>query len=86
MRLPCPAGGFFCFPRVSVCLGSLIVRRRCQTPKALEVWAHTATDELVHVHHMHLINREGRHEAAAEACLRIVDFCRQPWRDYDCSK
>ena len=50
------------------------------------VWALTATDEPVHVHHMHLINHEGRHEAEAEACRRIVAFCRRKYRDFDTSE
>jgi 7-cyano-7-deazaguanine synthase in queuosine biosynthesis len=50
------------------------------------VWALRETDEPVHAHHMHLINHEGRHEAEAEACRRIIAFCRQTWRDFDYSE
>jgi 7-cyano-7-deazaguanine synthase in queuosine biosynthesis len=50
------------------------------------VWALTTTDEPVHVHHMHLINHENRHEVEAEACRRIVAFCRQRYRDFECSE
>lgn len=50
------------------------------------VWALTATGEPVHVHHMHLVNHEGRHEAEAEACRRIVAFCRRTYRDFDTSE
>jgi 7-cyano-7-deazaguanine synthase in queuosine biosynthesis len=50
------------------------------------VWALTTTDEPVHVHHMHLINHEGRHEAEAEACRRIIDFCGQRYRDFETSE
>lgn len=40
-------------------------------PTACLVWALTETDEPVHVHHMHLINWEGRYEVEANACNRI---------------
>jgi 7-cyano-7-deazaguanine synthase in queuosine biosynthesis len=50
------------------------------------VWALAETDEPVHVHHMHLINPEGRHEAEAEACRRIVAFCRQKYRGFEFSE
>ncbi len=50
------------------------------------VWALTTTDEPVHAHHMHLIIREGRHEAEADACRRIVAFYRRRYRDFDTSQ
>jgi 7-cyano-7-deazaguanine synthase in queuosine biosynthesis len=50
------------------------------------IWALTASDEPVHVHHMHLINPEGRHQAEAEACRRIVVVCRQKYRDFQYSE
>ncbi len=39
------------------------------------VWALTETNEPVHVHHMHLVNWEGRHDVEAEACSRIIAYC-----------
>lgn len=53
---------------------------------AVLVWALTETDEPVHVHHMHLINPEGRHKAEAEASRRIVAICRREYRDIDYSE
>ena len=46
--------------------------------------AHTLreTQDRVVVHHVHLINTEGRHQAEAEACRKIVDFCRSHYRDF----
>lgn len=41
----------------------------------------TTTDELW-VHHVHLINREGRHRAEARACADIVAWCRQHLRPF----
>lgn len=41
----------------------------------------TTTDDLW-VHHVHLINREGRHHAEAQACANIVAWCREHLRPF----
>lgn len=38
-------------------------------------------DEIV-AHHVHLRNREGRHRAEAEACRKIVEYCKSRFRDF----
>lgn len=40
------------------------------------------TEDLVLVHHVHLINLEGRHRAEAHACKNIVEYCRRNYRDF----
>lgn len=35
---------------------------------------------------MHLVNREGRHEVEADACRRIVAYCREAYRDFETSE
>jgi 7-cyano-7-deazaguanine synthase in queuosine biosynthesis len=42
----------------------------------------TTTDDELWVHHVHLINREGRHRAEARACEEIVAWCRQHLRPF----
>jgi hypothetical protein len=50
------------------------------------VWALTTTGEPVHVHHLHLINSEGRHQVGAEACRRIAAWCREAYREFETSE
>lgn len=40
------------------------------------------TEDDVIVHHIHLVNREGRHHAEALACKAIVETCRSAFRDF----
>ncbi len=40
------------------------------------------TDDIVLAHHVHLINRELRHQAEAQACRNIVQWCRKNYRDF----
>lgn len=40
------------------------------------------SDDVVLAHHMHLINREGRHKAEAHACKKIVEYCKTNYRDF----
>ena len=40
------------------------------------------SDDVVLAHHMHLINREGRHKAEALACKKIVEYCKANYRDF----
>lgn len=42
----------------------------------------TTTTDDVWVHHVHLVNREGRHRAEARACSDIVAWCRQHLRPF----
>lgn len=44
------------------------------------------TKGAVQAHHIHLVNPEGRHEAEAEACRKIVEFCRRNYRDFTYSE
>lgn len=40
------------------------------------------TEDPVIAHHVHLINREKRHNAEAKACKQIVEYCRANYRDF----
>lgn len=40
------------------------------------------SDDLVIAHHVHLVNREGRHRLEAEACANIVEYCRSHYREF----
>jgi hypothetical protein len=40
------------------------------------------TDDVVWAHHVHLVNREGRHEAEARACAAIVAWCARHLRPF----
>jgi len=42
----------------------------------------TETTDIVLAHHVHLLNREGRHDAEARACRAIVAWCRQAFREF----
>lgn len=42
----------------------------------------TTTDDELWVHHVHLVNREGRHHAEAQACADIVAWCRAHLRPF----
>ena len=44
------------------------------------------TDDEILVHHIHLVNPEGRHLVEAKACARIVDYCRTHFRDFSFSE
>lgn len=40
------------------------------------------TSDDVIAHHVHIVNNEGRHEAEAQACRKIVDYCRANYRPF----
>ncbi|WP_417827113.1 hypothetical protein [Thalassospira povalilytica] len=40
------------------------------------------TEDTILVHHVNLINQERRHRAEAQACEKIVAYCRKEYRDF----
>lgn len=40
------------------------------------------TDDDILVHHVHMMNNEGRYRAEATSCEQIVSFCRSHYRDF----
>jgi 7-cyano-7-deazaguanine synthase in queuosine biosynthesis len=42
----------------------------------------TRTDDVLWVHHVNLVNREGRHQAEARACAGIVAWCAEHLRPF----
>jgi hypothetical protein len=44
------------------------------------------TDDVIHVHHIHLLTDTGRHIAEAQRCHRVVEYCRKNVRDFSYSE
>ncbi|MBL4807719.1 MAG: hypothetical protein JKY31_10575 [Rhodobacteraceae bacterium] len=42
----------------------------------------TETDDVVLVHHVHIINNENRHEIEAKRTRQLADWCRAKYRDF----
>lgn len=44
------------------------------------------TKDTVIAHHIHLVSWKDRHEAEADACRKIVDYCRENYRHFEYSE
>ncbi|MBL4807718.1 MAG: hypothetical protein JKY31_10570 [Rhodobacteraceae bacterium] len=44
------------------------------------------TDDIILAHHIHLLNKDGRHKVEGERCRKIIDCCRKKYRHLEYSE